>query len=166
MLEPHHERSRPATEMPTKPLRSEAGFSLVDMMVALIIFSIGILSVGQLSITARRHSSYGREETMAVSLAQEIKEKIFSENFDDVKSIFDDVDTSDPETINDSCDDWANHVADMFGTNGYGTIDVVDSSEDASLPDDFYQVRVDIVWTSGPNTHQVPMIWMMSKVGI
>lgn len=166
MLEPRRDPRRHLDPSVPSTLRSERGFSLIDIMVALVIFSIGILSVGQLSITSRRHASFGREETMAVSLAQEIKEKIFSENFDDVKSIFDNVDTSDADTINDSCRDWADHVADMFGTNGRGEIEVVDRSEDPTLPDGMYRVQVDIIWTSGPKTHQVPMIWMMSKVGL
>jgi prepilin-type N-terminal cleavage/methylation domain-containing protein len=145
---------------------SEAGFSLVELMVALIVFTIGILSVGQLSITSKRHTNYAREETMAVALAQEIKERIFSEVFDDVKSIFDNTDTADADTINDSTDEWAAHVGDMFGSNGRGRIQVLDRFDDAAIPDGMYRVEVLVSWTSGTQSHELPLTWLMSKMGL
>ncbi len=145
---------------------SEAGFSLVELMVALVIFAVGILAVGQLTITSRRHSNYGREETMAVSLTQEIKERIYSTVFADVKTAYDDVDTDDVDTINDYCDEWAEHIADLFGASGRGTIQVYDNGDDASLPPGLYRVEVVVAWTSGPNTHEIPLTWLMSKMGV
>ena len=39
----------------------------------MVMFSIGILALGQLAFVGARHANYGRKETMAVNLAQEIK---------------------------------------------------------------------------------------------
>jgi len=145
---------------------SEAGFSLVELMVALIVFTVGILSVGQLSITSKRHATYARDETKAVALAQEIKERMFSEVFDDVKSIFDNTDTADTATLNDSTDEWAAHVGDMFGSQGRGEIQVFDRFDDASLPDGMYRVEVLVSWTSGTQSHELPLTWLMTKMGL
>lgn len=145
---------------------SRAGFSLVETMVALSILAVGILSVAQLLTTSRAHSNYSRQETMAISLAQEVKERIYSENFDDVKSIFDTADTDDPSTINDSTDEWAQHLRDMLGSNGRGTIDVIDETEDASLPEGMYQVIIDITWVEGPRDRSLPHTFLLAKVGL
>lgn len=142
------------------------GFSLVETMVALTVLAIGILSVGQLLTTSRGHSNYSRQETMAVSLAQEIKERIFSEPFDDVKSIFDDADTDAPGTINTSTDEWAEHLRDMLGSNGRGTVNVVDDTEDATVPDLMYRVTITISWVEGPHNRSLPLTFMLAKVGL
>lgn len=145
---------------------ARAGFSLVETMVALTILAVGILSVAQLLVTSRGHSNYSRQETMAISLAQEIKERIYSENYDDVKSVFDGADTEDAETINDSTDEWAQHLRDMLGSNGRGTIEVVDFNEDASLPKGMYRVAIDVSWMEGPRYRTLPHNFLLTKVGL
>jgi hypothetical protein len=139
---------------------------LVELMVALVVLAVGILAVGQLLVTSRRHAVYGRHETMAVSLTQEIKERILSENFDDVRSIFDNLDTSDPNTINGSSDEWANHLNDLLGVNGRGTVDVIDNTEDVTVPDGMYRIEINISWVEGPAARDLPHTFMVTKVGI
>jgi hypothetical protein len=135
-------------------------------MVALSILAIGIMALGQLLTTSRGHSNFGRQETMAVSLAQEIKERIYSEPFDDVKSIFDGADTDTPASINDSTDEWAQHLRDMLGSNGRGTIQIENEDNDASIPPGMYRVTIDISWVEGPHQRSLPHTFMISKVGL
>ena len=141
------------------------GFSLIELMVALVILSVGILSVGQLLVTSRRHATFSRFETMAVSLSQEITERMMSEPFDDMKSIFDDVDTADAGTINDSCRDWSEHLADLLGSEGRGTVNVVDPIEDPSVPVGMYRIEINVSWVEGERARNLPHTFMHCKVG-
>jgi len=83
-----------------------AGFTLVELMIAVFLLAVGILSVGRMFIVAQRHAQYGREETIAVSLAQEIREKILSKSFNDLETLFDGVDTDVAGTITEPCQLW------------------------------------------------------------
>ena len=146
--------------------RIDAGFSLVELLIAMSLLGIGLLAVGKMIASSRRHMTYSRAETSAVSLATEIKERIFTENFDDIKPVFDNADTSDPSTINDSTDDWAGHVGDLLGATGRGQIDIVDSSEDPTLAADLYRVEILISWSEGGIDRTLPHTILLSKVGI
>lgn len=151
-----------------KPIRAKAeqGFTLVEVMVSLVILAIGILGVGQLLITSQRHTTFGRQQTIAVTLAQEIKERIYSEDFDNIKAVFDGADTDDPGTLNLSTGLWAAHVDSLLGENGRGTVLVQDNSDDPAIPDFMYRVDIVVSWVEGPLARNHPHTFMMSKVGL
>ena len=52
----------------------QAGFTLVEMLVSITILAIGILALGQVFAVSNQNASFGRTETLAVSLAREIQE--------------------------------------------------------------------------------------------
>jgi prepilin-type N-terminal cleavage/methylation domain-containing protein len=146
--------------------RVDVGFSLIELMVAMSLLGIGLLTIGKMIVSSRRHMTYSRAETSAVSLATEIKERIFTEDFVNIKAVFDDADTADPSTINDSTNDWANHVGDLLGVTGRGQIEIVDTVEDDTLPPDLYRVEILISWSEGGIPRDLPHTILMSKVGI
>ena len=146
--------------------RVDVGFSLIELLVAMSLLGIGLLAIGKMVASSRRHMTYSRAETSAVSLATEIKERIFTENFDDIKPVFDNADTDDPSTINDSTDDWANHVDDLLGATGRGRVNIVDDSEDPTLPVDLVRVEIIISWSEGGTDRSLPHTILLSKVGI
>ena len=61
--------------MPTQALRSRAGFSLVEMIAAVTIFSIGVLSVMTIFTACLKSTSASRGHTWAVQLAQQVVEE-------------------------------------------------------------------------------------------
>jgi type IV pilus modification protein PilV len=143
------------------------GFSLVETLVALIVLAIGVLSVSQLFILSQRHSSYGRTETMAVNLAQEIKERLLGEPFDNVKSIFDGADTANEETITTPCQEWRDHVVQQLGSvGGRGVVDVIDNTEDPTVPLGMYRVEIVMSFQDHGRTIEIPNRIMVCKVGI
>ena len=146
--------------------RAQGGVTLTELMVSLVIIAVGILSLGRLFILSQRHAYYGRAETMAVSLATEIREKILSDNFDDVKSIFDDVDTSIEGTVTLPCAMWAQHVTDELGTTGRGEIQVYDETEDAEIVAGMVTVLITIFWTEAAVEKSVDVRFSVSKMGV
>ncbi len=152
----------------TKRIRigSNAGFTMTELLVALTILAVGILSVGRMFIFSQRHAYFGRAETTAVSLAEEIREKIMSDNYDDLISIFDGVDTDNTETITAPCQLWANHVSEQLGASGRGEVLVLDHNEDPEIFEGMLTIDIKISWDENGQTRSVDMRFATSKMGV
>ena len=144
--------------------RREAGFTLVELLVAVTILSVGILSVGQILAISSRNAVAGRTETIAVSLAREIQEKILSESVDQVGQVFDGVDTDIPGTITTPCQTWAQHLSEQLGPTGRGTIRVFDALQDPELLNGMYSVQIDIYWRSRSDTLRYPLRFAITSI--
>jgi prepilin-type N-terminal cleavage/methylation domain-containing protein len=62
--------------------RNNRGFSLLEVVVALGIFSIGILAIAGLQITATSGNAKARFSTEAATLAQDVVERLLSIDYD------------------------------------------------------------------------------------
>lgn len=51
-------------------MKSSKGFSLIEVLIALVVLSVGFLSIGQLMVTSMRTTAYGNHFTQATALAQ------------------------------------------------------------------------------------------------
>lgn len=140
-----------------------AGFTLVEVSIAVLLLSIGLLGLIQVFAVSDRHTAYAREETVATSLAQEIREKIMSESFSDIVSIFDGVDTSDPSTVTLPAHDWAEHVAQHLGPTGRGVIQVDTPAENPSLPIGLLEVTVRISWHERGRQVELPLRFAVAR---
>ncbi|OQX13983.1 MAG: hypothetical protein BWK76_15370 [Desulfobulbaceae bacterium A2] len=63
------------------PLSRQEGFSLVEVMVALAIFAIGLLSIAAMQVTAIRGNSSARRLSEATSLLQDVAERVLEEPY-------------------------------------------------------------------------------------
>ena len=79
--------------MPHSLVRGPDGFTLIELMIAVAFLSVGILAMAQVFAVANRHTGSARQETFAVALSEEIREKIMSEAFDQIRPIFNGADT-------------------------------------------------------------------------
>jgi prepilin-type N-terminal cleavage/methylation domain-containing protein len=146
--------------------RSDAGFTLIELMIALFMLAIGILAVGRMFIMAQRHATYGRVETVAVSLAQEIREKMLSKDFDDLEALFDGVDTQVPGTVTAPCQLWAAHLATGLGATGRGRLTVRSPAEDPEIVDGMLTVLIDVSWLENGSTKSAAMHFSLSRMGV
>jgi len=142
------------------------GFTLVELLVALLMLSIGLLGVGRLLIFSQHHAYHGRSETTAVTLAEEIREKILSEEFPDLVSMFDGVDTSQPSTVTLPCAPWAAHVAAQLGPTGKGSIEVLEPAEDPEITTGMITVVVSVSWDQDGMTKSVPLRFSTCRMGL
>jgi type IV pilus assembly protein PilV len=62
---------------------SQQGFTLVELLVALTIFAIGLLSVAGMQITAMRTNSRANSLTAATAVAEGVLEEILARTIDD-----------------------------------------------------------------------------------
>lgn len=63
---------------------SQSGFSLIELLVAVVILAVGLLGLAQLQVTAIKANSQSSTSTAATALAQQVVEKIAAMDADDV----------------------------------------------------------------------------------
>ncbi len=63
----------------------QAGFSLVELLVAIVILAIGLLGLAEVQISAMKSNAQGDSIMVANQLAQKIIEEISMANSDDVR---------------------------------------------------------------------------------
>ncbi len=148
----------------TRKRNDESGFTLVETMLAVFMLVVGLLAVSQVFTVSSRHTMNSRKETTANALAQEIREKIMSETFADVKSIFDGIDTDDSE-LPQPAQDWAGHVTARLGIGARGVVDVQDPDERADLNDGMFAVTVTLSWYEGQTLVDLPFEFIIAKIG-
>ncbi|MEA1867989.1 MAG: prepilin-type N-terminal cleavage/methylation domain-containing protein [Thermodesulfobacteriota bacterium] len=62
---------------------NEKGFILIEILIAITVFAVGILAVGSMQITAIKGNSFAKELTKASILAQDRMEKLISLTYAD-----------------------------------------------------------------------------------
>ena len=63
-------------------IRHQAGFTLIEVMIALAIFAIGILALAALQITAINQNSGSRMQTEAAAMAEQLMERLMALPYD------------------------------------------------------------------------------------
>ena len=143
----------------------QRGFTLVELMAALTITSVGILGIAQVFMVADRHTMNARKETVSALLAQEIREKIMSETYDDIRTIFNGVDTRVSTSVPVPASEWASNVASRLGPGGYGTITVLTRAQDPTLIAGMLAITVTLAWKEQGRTVSLPVHFNLAKIG-
>ena len=64
-------------------INNEKGFSLIEILIAITIFAIGILAVGKMQIKAIQGNSFANDLTEATTLAQNRMEELIGFSYTD-----------------------------------------------------------------------------------
>lgn len=152
-------------DRPSRQPGRSGGFTLVELMVAVFLMTIGVLAVSQVMVVANRHTASSRSEMLANSLAQEIREKIMTETFADIKTIFNGVDTNNAGSVPAPAYDWATHVEERLGPAARGTIVVTDPGDNPDLEYGMVGVVVTLYWKEGANDVSLPVQFAVAKIG-
>jgi len=62
--------------------KNEKGASVVEIMVAVVIFSIGLVAAMRMLPQSSAHTTHSRNRTMAVNMAQEKIEELMAEGYE------------------------------------------------------------------------------------
>ncbi len=98
------------------------GFSLVELMVSMVLLSIGFMAMSQLFLASVEHSKQGRHDMAALNTASEALERIRSVPYDDAYVTFNGMDTSDSISVPPEARNWATHVKSELGPTGVSVV--------------------------------------------
>lgn len=100
------------------------GFTLIEILIAITVFAIGILAVGKMQITAIQGNSRANYLTEAATIAQSKMEELISLDYNDSLLDDDDSDGTNQDADDDGIDDGGND----FGLND-NTVGNADGNE-------------------------------------
>ena len=126
-------------------LQCEKGFTLLEVLIGLIILSVGLLGLAAMQITFLRGNSFSIKMTEATSIARNKIEDFNNTPFDSI--------TSGSE---------ANPIVGSTGINYDRNWVVVDVDNDANGEIDWKVVDVTTNWND-PNPHRVSLSTVISK---
>jgi type IV pilus assembly protein PilV len=93
----------------------QGGWTLIEVLVAVVILTVGLLAVGTMQISAIRGNFMGGNTSTALTLASQKMEDLFNQPYDDIEP-------GGPEQVTDSGEEvgtgfyrWAWEVADSTG---------------------------------------------------
>jgi prepilin-type N-terminal cleavage/methylation domain-containing protein len=127
--------------------RGNRGFSLVEMVIAIALLGFAMLSMGRLFLASAEHGKQARHDLVAANAASEVLERMRAIPFDDVKPLFDGVDTASPSTVPAEARHWAQHLAENLGPTARATIQVFDENDDTELARGIVEVDIRTAWT-------------------
>ncbi|MFH1277456.1 MAG: prepilin-type N-terminal cleavage/methylation domain-containing protein [Candidatus Eisenbacteria bacterium] len=123
-----------------------AGFSLVEMVLAITLLGFAFLAMGKLMVTSSEHSKQGRHDTIALNSAGEILERMRAVDFDQMKKLFDGIDTDEIASVPAEARNWAGHLRENLGPSARCLIDVYDENERADLSRGLVEVDIRMSW--------------------
>jgi type IV pilus assembly protein PilV len=127
-------------------IKREKGFTLIEVMIALLILSIGLLGMAGLQIAATRSNSFSNQMTIGITLAQDRLEELRNLKYDNAQlGVGSHTDTDNP----------IRSLGDM-GFNRSWTV-----SEDAA--NHLKTITVTLQWPDPDNTHRVQFITVKTQ---
>jgi len=120
---------------------NQKGFTLVEVMIALVILSVGILAMAEMQIVAIKANARSKNITSAIILTEGKLEELKAAGF------------SDPSFSNGTISEGN---IDETGASG-GKFDRVTIIEDYDSSDDMKKVTVTISWTDSMGSSNITM---------
>ena len=137
------------------------GFTLIEILIAMAIFAIGILAVGSMQIAAINTNASARNSMTVVTMAKDRAEKLTALTYDHA----DLVGSADPGTLHtpaagaDGIDNNEDGQIDEAGEAGHISINwnVIESDLNADDVDDSKMITVTVTRTVGTNQRRASL---------
>jgi len=118
----------------------EEGFTLIELMIALLILSIGLVALAGLQISAIKGNAFSRRITTAVSVAEQTIEQIKSTPYNNIQS----------------------QPLSQVTASNMNFSRQVSVADNAPLPS-MKTVQVTVTWSEGGKSHTVPISTVISR---
>ena len=119
---------------------SADGFTLIEIMITLVIMSIGLMALSGLQVNAIKGNAFSKRLTTAVSIGQEKLEQIKNTSYANVQS-------ESSTQINKANMNFTRQVLVTNNTN----------------PANTKTVKVTVTWTQGSKSYTVPISTLLSQ---
>jgi type IV pilus assembly protein PilV len=127
--------------MKSKPfISSEEGFTLLEIMIALVVLSVSLVALAGLQISAIRGNAFSKRMTTAVSIANEKMEQLKNSSYANILS-------ESSIQVNQSNMNFTRQVT---------------ATNNSPLPNT-KTVNVTVTWSQGSKSHSVPMTTIISQ---
>ena len=137
-------------------INNEKGFSLIEILIAVTVFAIGILAVGKMQITAIKGNFFANDLTNAITLAQDRIEKLIGLSY--IDPLLDDTNDNGHTGINGANSTTADHNAVDGRYNIFWNI-----APDHYI-DNTKEIRVIVTWMDRGTQKQVSITSMKADV--
>lgn len=136
------------------PLRGEAGFSLIEVTLALGLLATVLISIASLFIMGGKQVKTGKSTTTAAAISHEIMERIEQKSYTDTYLYFGGTDSSTSVAVNtftsgNNATQWQAEIGSKLGPQAKAFIDVTPLGNASPLNmgnSQALQVRVTISW--------------------
>lgn len=121
------------------------GFTLIEMLVALLVLSIGLLGIAALQLTSLRSNHSAAMRSQATLLAYDIVDRMRANRGDAITGDYDialGATPSGTSVADDDLKDWETNLTDTLGPTAKGSVNAVQDATDASTT----TVTVQIQW--------------------
>ena len=135
------------------PIRQQ-GFTLIEVLIAISILTIGLLAVAKMQVSAIQGNYFSNNTTTALSLAQQKMEDLLGRAYTDA-------DLADTQAGNNAnltslvTIDHQEPNVDEEGVSGSGIYHRVWNVADDTPITDTKTITIIVTWTKGNNTHRV-----------
>ncbi|TRO80310.1 type IV pilus modification PilV family protein [Desulfuromonas acetexigens] len=122
-----------------KLLSDSSGFTLIEVLITLVIFAVGILGLALMQISAIKGNSVANRVTEAANIASDQIEQIFSWDYNDNRL---EEDTNGTYTLTNGAD----QVADGHRLDAGGNYDIIWNVQENTPVADSKTVAVTVIW--------------------
>ncbi|MDY0268508.1 type IV pilus modification PilV family protein [Trichloromonas sp.] len=122
-----------------KLLSDSSGFTLIEVLITLVIFAVGILGLALMQISAIKGNSVANRVTEAANIASNQIEQIFSWDYNDNRL---EEDTNGIYTLTNGAD----QVADGHQLDAGGNYDIIWNVQENTPVADSKTVDVTVIW--------------------
>ncbi|NNE08887.1 MAG: type IV pilus modification protein PilV [Gemmatimonadetes bacterium] len=146
-------------------LQKQDGFSLVELMVAMVVMSVGFLAMSHIFMAAMEHSKQGKHDMAALSLANEILERVRATPYEQVYATYDGMTTTDLATIPSEARNWATHAAEEM-PHGEFNVEIYKNGQKSYITENgILEVEVLASWQERGNTRTMRTSTFIVRMG-
>lgn len=147
-------------------LKNNTGFTLVEVMVAIVVLTIGILGAGAMQISVLNDNAGSYNMTEATALALDQVEDIMTWDYTDARLT---VDNDTPYTrIGTGAGNLQMRAiptnGDFIAATSENYIVYLDITDNIPVATDSKTIRVDVVWSEGGNLQTVSMNFIKLRI--